>query len=163
MIYEDVNCFGSSCDSCGKSTHLLTDCPLMHLSLDNVKIIHRHIYCADQVRNSAYKRRGPAKRKGSYIMNIDSKRVYGLLLEDSVCRYKMNELIQINNCGGEDEENNEEDEEIDDEEDEDEANDFEEPESSRILYENENGGHDLKDKVHSKETASDQEEEGIKK
>lgn len=97
-------------------------------------------------------------------MNKDSKRVYGMLLEDSVCRYKMNELINMNNYGGEDEENNEEeDEEIADEEDEDEANDFEEPGSSRILYEDEGGGHDLKDKIHSKETTSDQEEEGIKK
>jgi len=44
------------------------DCPLTHLIFDRVKIVHRHIYSVENIRNPAVKRRGPARFRGPYVV-----------------------------------------------------------------------------------------------
>lgn len=74
-MYNDTISVEIDCYSCGKCDHTLKECPLTHLKFDKVKIVHRHIYNADMIRNPAVKRRGPSRVKGAYLMLEEAERV----------------------------------------------------------------------------------------
>jgi len=83
LVYQETNCFGVICESCGILTHTLRDCPLTHLQFDRVKIFHRHIYNVESIRNSAVKRRGPARSRSPFIVMEKAEDIQEMLQEDS--------------------------------------------------------------------------------
>ncbi|EAR85371.2 cyclic nucleotide-binding domain protein (macronuclear) [Tetrahymena thermophila SB210] len=158
ILYEDISCLGVNCYSCGKITHTINDCPLIHPQFDKVKIMHRHIYSAEQIRNQSYKRRKKYSQSQYFIIKKAVK-VQQQLKDDSICFQKLNDLIEQLNIYELDEENYEEEEEFDDDEDY-AGNSKTIPEEEETSQPNEQDK--MRDDNYTLKNFSDQEDEGLK-
>ena len=86
FLNKDFKIIDNKCPSCKKTNHLITDCPILHLTIDSFTFLEKYNFTAPQQR-TAYLRRRQKKTRGrkNFVgLKIEAKKIIKLLQNETI-------------------------------------------------------------------------------